>query len=55
MPAIDGIEVPRMVEVSGLKTTDEKIELKQQTKDGKYVARQLIGRPKAGELTITRG
>jgi phage tail-like protein len=52
---IDGIEVPRVIEVSGLKTEVDKIELKQQTKDGKYVVRQLIGRPKPGELTVTRG
>jgi phage tail-like protein len=52
---IDGIEVPRVIEVSGLKSEVDKIELKQQTKDGKYVVRQLIGRPKAGELTVTRG
>jgi phage tail-like protein len=52
---IDGIEVPRVIEVSGLKTEVDKIELKQQTQDGKYVVRQLIGRPKAGELTVTRG
>jgi phage tail-like protein len=52
---IDGIEVPRVIEVSGLKTEVDKIELKQQTKDGKYVVRQLIGRPKAGEFSVTRG
>ncbi|MGY2746749.1 phage tail protein [Pseudarthrobacter sp. O4] len=52
---IDGIEVPRVIEVSGLKSEVDKIELKQQTKDGKYVVRQLIGRPKPGELTVTRG
>ncbi|WP_211879924.1 phage tail protein [Pseudarthrobacter albicanus] len=52
---IDGIEVPRVIEVSGLKSEVDKIELKQQTKDGKYIVRQLIGRPKAGELTVTRG
>ena len=52
---IDGIEVPRVIEVSGLKSEVDKIELKQQTKDGKYVVRQLIGRPKPGELSITRG
>ena len=40
----------RVIEVSGLKTEVDKIELKQQTQDGKYVVRQLIGRPKAGEL-----
>jgi phage tail-like protein len=52
---IDGIEVPRVIEVSGLKSEVDKIELKQQTKDGKYVVRQLMGPRKAGELTVTRG
>jgi phage tail-like protein len=52
---IDGIQVPKVTEVSGLKAEVDKIELKQQTSDGKYVVRQLIGRPKAGEFTITRG
>ncbi len=52
---IDGIEVPRVIEVSGLKTEVDKIELKQQTRDGKYVVRQMMGRPKAGEFSVTRG
>lgn len=52
---IDGIEIPKVVEVTGLKNEVEKIELKQQTHDGKYVVRQLIGRPKPGEFTVTRG
>jgi phage tail-like protein len=52
---VDGIQIPKVNEVSGLKAEVDKIELKQQTSDGKYVVRQLIGRPKAGELTITRG
>jgi len=52
---VDGIQIPKVNEVSGLKSEVDKIELKQQTSDGKYVIRQLIGRPKAGELTITRG
>ena len=51
---IDGIEVPKVTEVSGLKNEVDKIELKQQTSDGKYVVRQLIGRPKAGEFTVTQ-
>ena len=45
---------PKVNEVSGLKSEVDKIELKQQTSDGKYVVRQLIGRPKAGEVTVTR-
>jgi phage tail-like protein len=53
--ALDGIEIPKVMEVSGLKNEVDKIEMKQQTKDGKYVVRQLIGRPKPGEITVTRG
>ncbi len=52
---IDGIELPKVTEVSGLKHEVDKIELKQQLSDGKYVARQLIGRVKTGEFTVTRG
>lgn len=52
---IDGIELPKVTEVSGLKQEIDKIELKQQLADGKYVARQLIGRAKTGEFTVTRG
>jgi phage tail-like protein len=52
---VDGIQVPKVIEVSGLKNEVDKIELKQQTSDGKYVVRQLPGRPKPGELVITRG
>ncbi len=52
---IDGIQIPKVNEVSGLKSEVDKIELKQQTSDGKYVVRQLIGRAKAGEFTVTRG
>jgi phage tail-like protein len=52
---IDGIQVPKVNEVGGLKLEVDKVELKQQTSDGKYVVRQLIGRAKAGEFTVTRG
>jgi phage tail-like protein len=52
---IDGIELPKVTEVSGLKNEVDKIEMKQQLADGKYVARQLIGRAKTGEFTVTRG
>ena len=31
------------------------IELKQNTPDGKYIIKKLPGRPKAGEVTLTRG
>jgi phage tail-like protein len=52
---LDGIEVPKVIEVSGLSSEVDKIEMKQQTKEGKYVVRNLIGRPKAGQITVTRG
>ncbi|MEA2369797.1 MAG: hypothetical protein QOH12_191 [Solirubrobacteraceae bacterium] len=52
---IDGIAIPKVSEVSGLKAEVDKIDLKQQTEDGKYVARQVIGRHKPGEITVTRG
>ncbi|GAA1050228.1 phage tail protein [Arthrobacter russicus] len=52
---IDGIQIPKVIEVTGLKSEVDKIELKQQTDDGKYVVRQLIGRRKPGEFTVTRG
>src|SRR6188472_1562754 len=52
---LDGIEVPKVIEVSGLTAEVDKIEMKQQMKDGKYVVRNLIGRPKPGQITVTRG
>ena len=52
---IDGIAIPRVNEVSGLKIEVDKIDLKQQTDAGKYIVRQVIGRQKAGEITVTRG
>ena len=53
---IDGIDMPLVMEVGGLKMELEKIEAKQQVAaDGKYVVRQIPGRPKPGELTVTRG
>ena len=52
---IDGIELPRVIEVSGIKTEVDVIELKQQTQDGKYVVRTVMGREKPGTLNITRG
>jgi phage tail-like protein len=52
---LDGIEVPKVIEVSGLKSEVDSIEMKQQTKDGKFIVRNMIGRPKAGKITVTRG
>ena len=54
MFTIDGIEVPAVTEVTGLKLEVEKIELKSQTKEGKYVISHMPGPVKAGEITVTR-
>ena len=51
----DGITIKSITEVSGLKMEQDVIELKQNTADGKYVIKKLPGRPKAGEVTLTRG
>ena len=52
---IDGVVIKQIQEVSGLKMEQDVIELKQNTPDGKYVIKKLPGRPKAGEVTLTRG
>ncbi len=51
----DGIVISAIQEVSGLKIEQDVIELKQNMPDGKYVIKKLPGRPKAGEVTLTRG
>jgi phage tail-like protein len=51
----DGVVIKQITEVSGLKMEQDVIELKQNTSDGKYVIKKLPGRPKAGEVTLTRG
>jgi phage tail-like protein len=52
---IDGVQIKQITEVSGLKMEQDVIELKQNTNDGKYINKKLPGRPKAGEITLTRG
>ncbi len=52
---VDGVVIKQISEVSGLKLEQDVIELKQNTSDGKYVIKKLPGRPKAGEVTFTRG
>jgi phage tail-like protein len=52
---IDGVAVPEVIEVSGLKLEADKVEYKQQTAQGKYIYRQAMGRQKGGEFTVTRG
>jgi phage tail-like protein len=43
-----------IMEISGLKQEFDMIEVKTQTADGKYVINKIVGRPKAGTVTITR-
>lgn len=52
---IDGVMIKQITEVSGLKMEQDVIELKQNSNDGKYMVKKLPGRPKAGEVTLTRG
>lgn len=52
---VDGVEIKQIQEVSGLKVEVDEVELKENTNDGKYVNRKIVGRPKAGEVTLTRG
>ncbi|MFC6088378.1 phage tail protein [Saccharothrix sp. BKS2] len=52
---VDGVAIKQINEVSGLKLEQDVIELKQNTADGKYIIKKLPGRPKAGEVTLTRG
>src|SRR5712691_13310247 len=52
---IDGVAIKQIQEVSGIKLEVDAIELKHNTADGKYVNKKLPGRPKAGEVTLTRG
>jgi phage tail-like protein len=51
----DGVVIKQIQEVSGLKMEQDVIELKENTHDGKYVNKKLPGRPKSGEVTLTRG
>src|SRR5215217_6036623 len=51
----DGVVIKQITEIAGLKVEQDVIELKQNTPDGKYVIKKLPGRPKAGEVTLTRG
>ncbi|MFJ1455672.1 phage tail protein [Nocardia sp. N2S4-5] len=51
---IDSVLITPISEVSGLGFGQDVIELKQNTPDGKYLVRKLPGRPKAGEVTLTR-
>lgn len=51
----DGIQIKEIQEIGGVKMEQDVVELKHNTKDGKYVNKKMPGRPKAGEVTLTRG
>jgi phage tail-like protein len=43
---VDGLQIPHVTEVSGLTQEVDKVEVKQQMADGKFVISQTMGRPK---------
>jgi phage tail-like protein len=51
----DGVTIKQITEVSGLQIDQDVVELKQGPGTGKLLVRKLPGRPKAGEVTLTRG
>src|SRR5690625_4598309 len=52
---IDGVEVPYVMEVSGLKAEVDKVSYQHQASDGKFITRQMMGRQKSGEFKVKRG
>lgn len=52
---IDGIQIPHIQEISGLKIEVDKVTYQQQASDGKFITRQMMGRQKAGEFKVKRG
>ena len=51
---IDGVMVAQFQEVSGLTTEIDVIELKENTKDGKYIVHKLPGNRKPPTITLKR-
>jgi len=51
----DGITIKSITEISGLKMEQDVVEYKENTPDGKYRIKRLPGRPKAPDITLTRG
>jgi phage tail-like protein len=51
----DGVTIKQITEVSGLQIDQDVVELKQGPGTGQLLVRKLPGRPKAGEVTLTRG
>ena len=52
----DGLTIKSITEISGLKMEQDVIEYKENgAADGKYQVKRLPGRPKAPDITLTRG
>ena len=51
----DGITIKSITEISGLKMEQDVVEYKENLADGKYQIKRLPGRPKAPDITLTRG
>jgi phage tail-like protein len=51
----DGVVIKQITEVSGLKIDQDVVEFKQGNDSGKFIVKKLPGRPKAGDVTLTRG
>jgi phage tail-like protein len=51
----DGITIKSITEISGLKIEQDVVELKENGPDGKFVIHKMPGRPKAPDITLTRG
>jgi phage tail-like protein len=51
----DGVTIKSITEVSGLKLEQDVVEFKENGPDGKFQIRRLPGRPKAPDVTLTRG
>jgi phage tail-like protein len=49
------VVIKQITEVSGLKIDQDVVEFKQGNDSGKLIVKKLPGRPKAGEVTLTRG
>ena len=52
---VDGVQISRISEVTGLKMEQDVVELKEEGPDGKAVIRRLPGRWKSPDVTMTRG
>lgn len=52
---IDGVQIPSVISVSELRSEVESVQYSEQTSSGKFVNRQLAGKNKGGEFTVTRG